>query len=231
MNMPRINIRILVYSCIFLSALFVVLNLYLPEHVSRMVVLKLVARDFYRPNHNEFPQAGIDGTDVHTVWYTLVISASLALFIAGMITKNFVPFRICLQRFVVVGCFWLVLFSLYGQTLFLRDICLNMVSVPRGERYGLIFKGAYRYALFSKLSLPQGKRFNGKFISDFDPVQTIQPYIIAYYLYPKVSLFLDQREDDCLIVFQKINARDFVPPGYRIWDVLDDKNLIAIKEY
>lgn len=54
---------------------------------------------------------------------------------------------------------------------------------------------------------------------------------LAFYLYPVDLRHVRAQEADTWIAFEKANAREHVPDGFKIIAELDSANLIAIKDY
>ena len=114
---------------------------------------------------------------------------------------------------------------------FKKDIRL-FSGKPLHEKHMKITHGFTSvYARMSKEVLPGFH--SAAFVSDIDihksPGMLIHR-MLAYYLYPIDMRQMRKEPIDCMVLFHKKNAEEYIPDDFEILRVLDNKNIIAIKK-
>lgn len=101
------------------------------------------------------------------------------------------------------------------------------------EKYSIIFESMYKFVHMNQQLLENNHQ--GQLISDFDfskdPAMSAQR-LLAYHFYPKVSLRLDNKApNDIVILFYKKNPLAHIPKDYKIFSSSEDQNyILAIKK-
>ncbi len=97
------------------------------------------------------------------------------------------------------------------------------------EKETLIIGPSHRFGEFG-FNQFRGHRYKGRLISGFSLSETLEPYAIKYDLYPVVDLINEYEDPDCLVIFEKKNAKNLVPPDFHIVAIFGETSLFAIKK-
>ena len=184
--------------------------------------------EFYYPNHNIFGLGRIHHVSVYIFFYLLVIAAILVMLLINLvISKKFSSSFVGLMAFVVFGV--VLVFQTINQGFYISYEMKRFAGKTTSEKKSKLFGYSYYFAVFCRQHLKG--RYQGKLITDFDVMQTLEPYILAYHLYPVVDLLLvKDHPKNCLIFFNKRNAGQYVPENYKILAVFDENSLVAVKK-
>ena len=122
------------------------------------------------------------------------------------------------------------------------SVCRSSTNVLRREaisnqanhsKMSDLFGWTYVYAHQVRALLPGPH--SGRLITDFQIESNENNHMSVYrdlcfFLYPIDIRGVRGGETDCLIIFEKEGAEEFVPPGYRVIQKFDSRNIVAVKE-
>ena len=119
--------------------------------------------------------------------------------------------------------------QVYSQNDYLGSLRKSFSGQNIEQKYLRIFGQNYAYTRFV-LNHVSGGKYSGRLITDLDPSQTLEPYILKYFLYPRVNL-LDQTDSPSyLIIFRKSEPERFVPDDFEIIGRFNSQSLVAMRK-
>ena len=175
----------------------------------------------YSPGWNTFEMPYLLGHPFYAYVYLLICLTALIFLI--YFRKSFWP------QFTLGAFCLLVVLQTINQHAFLT-YRINTLEGKTSDQRRFIFLGeAYSYVLYAKSHLPH-RNLQGQFISDLNVYETLEPYILQYYLYPRVNIIDPANPTDCLIIFKKKNPLAFVPEHFSPAELFDPNALIALRK-
>ena len=134
----------------------------------------------------------------------------------------------------LVTAFFVIItvFQTLGHMLYFQMQHAKIRSLSAHEKRSLFFGGPYNFSRELLRNFPGTCR--GVLVSDLDT--SVDPgstalRIIAYALLPKVNLRAhEQTPPECIVYFNKENARDAVPENYVVAYEVNENNLLAVRK-
>jgi hypothetical protein len=100
------------------------------------------------------------------------------------------------------------------------------------DKYSFMVDDIYHFANMARRSLP-GKH-KAQFITGMDISKDpgmAKKRVLRYFLYPiQISTAGESEENDCVLIFSKKDALQYVPEGYKVIEIFDEDSLIAVKD-
>ena len=219
----------------FLSFLFIVFIWYSVILFTPFpLIFSAFLKYYYQPNYNLFSIFEVDGINIHLLIFLLILLFTLTFeFSKSLIrtgkkqsieNKNFSLLKVSFIFFVL-----LVGFQSWCQNEYWRTILTGYGKKSEVQKKILLFQDSYRFVKFGLEKLPAGE-YRGRLMTDLDISQTLEPYTIKYFFFPRVDMFIGEKVPvDCLIVYEKNNPHLVVPKDYTIIGNYNAKGLVALK--
>lgn len=236
-NTIRPLIIIIVVFCfsllVYLISLSQITNLSPPELISNF------RNSLYVPDKNQFLIGEIDGKNILALYYGLIL---LSVIIVSGIFLRFIyaphsEQSISFDQTITLTCIIALLTFAGVQQIHRFDYLKHESKFVAGktlhEKNSALAGARYQYAQASVNTL--SGHHQGTLVTDLDFSKS--PYMfyhrqLSYYLYPHVSLRLDnQSPKDILVLYYKESPLEHIPENYKILLSSEDNNyILAIKE-
>ena len=97
------------------------------------------------------------------------------------------------------------------------------------QKYEVIYNiDSFKFVQYCRRHL--SGNYQGQLITDHDSPETIDSYLIMYYLYPVVDFRQKKNLKKCLVVFNKKDPFSVIPDDYDIIAVYNPKSLLAVQK-
>lgn len=186
----------------------------------------------YSPDWNFVELQPANAQLFHVFAYFLVIICFFSLVLLGRLFPQFSLKGRCWRdtaRFCTILVFLIViLFQVMSQNRFLDKFGKILLGKSTHEKYMHIYHHSYAYAQFVLEAVP----FNchGQLITNFDIAKNLEPYVLKYFLFPRVNIIDEFSDPACLLIYSKDEPQRYVPDNYKIIGTFDRDSLIAIKK-
>jgi len=223
-----------------MAALFFVfaLALFVPlEDISPQCGLSRFLSAMYSLDKPIF-RASMGGRPIRALFVVIILVVFLAILAVGCFAGSFLTDRrrILADKVVIalVSVYLLYIISqTLGQIFYLRSCMEDNHRRTVNEKYASLLGPVFNYSITVRQTLLEQKHFSCQFLTDKDLSRDpgmLDFRIIAYFLYPVDLRNIRAEEQDCLVVYDKKNATQFVPADYRIVQKFDDRHLVAVRQ-
>ena len=183
----------------------------------------------YAPNHNYCGIGGFGGFSILAYFYlAFLITIAIITCVIFKTRRHLLKKSIFIT--LAVFCVMYVGVQTTQQVMYLKNkVIKNYWGKTFPQRLSAVIgERLFEFIKFCRTTLP-GKHY-AELITDMNLNATIEPYVLSYYLYPQIDIDVDRSQiKDCIIIFNKPDAKDVVPNGYTIKAVFDNNNLIAVR--
>ncbi|MBF0503504.1 MAG: hypothetical protein HQL14_00225 [Candidatus Omnitrophica bacterium] len=185
----------------------------------------------YCPNWNYCPLPFFYGHTIYLYAYTLILILTLIALSLKLIIPS--QFKVSLSASCLNISFFVFILLTIAQTsgqhqFLLQRMNLYAKSSAEDKRL-LLFPRTYQFIKFT-LNHLKNNHYQGKLITDLDASMTVEPFMLQYYLYPKIDLYKNTNQPDCLIIFDKVAPEKLVPKNFKIVGLFDEYCLIATQK-
>lgn len=195
--------------------------------------LAKLATTYYHPHYNGFTLPVVHGINILLVSYFFMGFAFVGLLLAGIWGRRpsarfFLDIGSTSVVVTVIVFVVLLLLQTKSQGLYFADNFVRFHDKNVVEKVGIINNiDSYNFVQFCLRYL--SGRYQGQLVTESGADQTIDPYIIKYYLYPVVDTRGGPRDKKCLLVFNKKDPVASVPKDYEVVGVFNDRGLLAVQ--
>lgn len=195
--------------------------------------LSFCVAKIYSPNPNICPSPLVGKINLTVLFYAIASSCALLTIIAESPPVIFrvkeKTFLIYLRAMAASFCLYM-LFQTVGQSLAWNKTWHYLRGKPLSQKSEALYGQAHFFARRVRRILPG--RHVARVISDLD--FNLEPHmatrgLLAYLLYPIDINGIIQGETDCLLFYEKVDAAQSVPEGFRILEQFNDCNLVAVR--
>lgn len=196
--------------------------------------MSLVLKDFYKTDYNFSKAKIVHGINLNFYFYALVwIGTFLLRSFQILVKKTRLSFKKAIPSLTIsqiaLGVFILFpIIQVINQTNGLSEDWDKYWGKSIQQKYSFLYPYDYGFAEFALQNL--SGQCTGSLVTDFDPNKNLEPYMLRYFLYPRINLIYgNESKKDCLIVFRKKDPLNSVPPNYRITAEFGQYSLLAVK--
>ena len=219
---------------IVLLLILVILLFVFGEPLKIFQRMSLVLKDFYKTDYNFSKAKIVHGINLNFYFYAFVWTAAFLLRTFQILVKKThlsfkkTPPSLPISR-IALGVFILFpVIQVINQTNGLSEDWDKYWGKSIQQKYSFRYPYDYGFAEFALQNLPD--QCTGNLVTDFDPNKNLEPYMLRYFLYPKINLIYgDESKKDCHIVFRKKDPLNSVPPDYQIVGEFGRYSLVAVK--
>ena len=185
-------------------------------------------------DHNGFQPFIFAGFYLNSVMYAYVLLSVVIAFVLSYlfrIERTMIFTRKTVLTSLTVSFMMMVSCQVTSFNRFFQALMADTWGKSLEERMLDRYQDVYAFPLECRKILP-GKHTAG-FITDMDLQHDPGMYYfraLAVFFYPIDIRHIRREDQDCLIVFRKTDAENYVPPGYKILLKYGDESLLAIKK-
>ncbi|MCR4336957.1 MAG: hypothetical protein NUV91_04040 [Candidatus Omnitrophica bacterium] len=189
-------------------------------------------KDFFIANYNSSPPSHLLGKSVLLYLYLIIFLVTALLKLGFKIKGEEVPLSKIIFNVTLSGLLFVTTLQTIGIQSYEMRILNPLGNKSIEEKYRVLMKGLYQSAKEIRTQL-NSSPYQCQFLTDMDLSKDPGMYyqrFLAYTLYPiDIREIRKSEPQNCLIIFEKENARNFIPPDYRVLEEFDDANIVAIK--
>ncbi len=240
-NLSSNHIRplIIIFSAFCFSLLVYLISLSQITNLSPPELISNFRNSLYIPNMNQCLVGEIDGKNILALYYGLIllsviiVSVSFLLFIYAPNSEQSISFGQTITLTCILALLTFAGIQQINRFDYFKRENKRIAGKTLHEKNSALFGARYHFAQASQNAL--SGRHQGILITDLDFSKS--PYMfhhrqLSYFLYPSVSLRLDnQSPKDILVLYYKKRPLEHIPENYKILLSSEDKNyILAIKK-
>lgn len=208
-------------------------------NISFSELILQLKNNLFLPNENNCFVGKISSQSVLSLFYRFLLLTIVILTVghAIIIRCQKPKYHFLLSQAIpLIFMMTILLFSgiqQYARYDYLQNEKIKFGKKSLDEKYSILFESLYKFAHMNQKLLENYHQ--GQLISDLDfrkDPATFFHRILSYHFYPKVSLRLDNKTpNDIVILFHKKNPLVHIPKGYKIFSATQNRDyILAIKE-